>query len=160
MKKYLFTVILSAVFIFLIGSSAVEATAQSISLNGSIGAIKRGGAGKGAVVLNIPDGLHVNSNRPDNEYSIPTSVKVGSNAAGVKLSAVSYPRGQNRKFSFSDNPINVYEGRAVFGFNVTVPQNFKGNVVKIRAVVRYQACTDEVCYAPKTQEITLTAKVK
>jgi len=43
---------------------------------------------------------------------------------------------------------------------VTVPRNYRGKTVSVRAVVRYQACTDEVCYSPKTQTINLTAQVK
>jgi hypothetical protein len=152
MKKIIFTSFLFAFILFFAG----DASAQSVS--GSIGTVKRGGSSKGTVVLSIPGGLHVNSSRPNSQYAIPTSVRV--TGAGVKLSAVSYPRGRNRKFSFSEDTINVYEGRAVFGFTITVPENFKGNVVRVRAVVRYQACTDEVCYPPKTREVTLTANVR
>jgi hypothetical protein len=76
------------------------------------------------------------------------------------VSAVSYPRGKNRKFQFSEDTLNVYEGTVSFGFNLTVPANFKGNTVRVRAVVRFQACTEEVCYPPKSQEVTLTARVK
>lgn len=154
MCKFLFTAIFCTVFVLLIGST-LEANAQSVS--GSIGAIKRGGLAKGAIVLSIPDGLHVNSNRPNSRYAIPTTVKLSG--AGIKLSSVGYPRGRNRKFSFSEDALNVYEGRAVFGFTVNIPQNYKGTVIKIRAVVRYQACTDEFCFSPKTQEITLTARI-
>jgi DsbC/DsbD-like thiol-disulfide interchange protein len=153
MKKLLFG--LSIAFIFLAGG-LVEATAQTIS--GSISTVKRGGSTKGAIVLSVPGGLHVNSSRPNSQYAIPTVVRVS--AVGAKVGAVSYPRGKNRKFSFSEDTINVYEGNTSFGFNLTIPANFKGNVVKVRAVVRYQACTDEVCYPPKNKEITLTAKVQ
>jgi len=152
MNKLLFG--LFTAFIFL-ASGLVEANAQTIS--GSIGAVKRGGATKGTIVMSVPGGLHVNSSRPNSEYAIPTVVRVS--AVGAKVSAVNYPRGKNRKFAFSEDAINVYEGRTAFGFNLTVPANFKGNVVKVRAVVRYQACTDEVCYPPKSKEVTLTAKV-
>lgn len=153
MKKLLLA--LFTAFIFTAGAF-LEADAQTVS--GSIGAVKRGGATKGSVVLSIPGGLHVNSNRPNSQYAIPTVVRLS--AVGAKVGAVGYPRGVNRKFGFSEDTINVYEGRTAFSFNLTVPANFKGNVVKIRAVVRYQACTDEVCYPPKSKEITLTAKVQ
>lgn len=153
MKKLLFG--LFTAFIFIAGG-LVEADAQTIS--GSIGTVKRGGSAKGTILMSIPGGLHVNSNRPNSQYAIPTVVKVS--AVGAKVGAVSYPRGKNRKFGFSEDTINVYEGRTSFGFNLTVPANFKGNVVKVRAVVRYQACTDEVCYPPKSKEVTLTAKVQ
>jgi DsbC/DsbD-like thiol-disulfide interchange protein len=155
MKKLLFGLFLSAAFIFSAGSFN-QTNAQTVS--GSIGSVKRGGSTKGTIVMSIPGGLHVNSNRPNSEYAIPTVVRVS--AVGAKIGGVSYPRGKNRKFGFSEDTLNVYEGRAAFGFNLTVPANFKGNVVKIRAVVRYQACTDEVCYPPKNKEITLTARVQ
>ncbi len=155
MKKLLFNAILSLAFVFLAGNF-VETNAQTF--NGSIGAVKRGGAVKGRIVMNIPNGLHVNSSRPNTEYAIPTSVNLS--ASGVKIGTVMYPRGTNRKFEFSDDTLNVYENRAVFNFNVAVPANFKGNTVKVRAVVRYQACTEQVCYPPKNKEITLTARVR
>lgn len=155
MKKTLYGTFLSLALIFIAGG-LLETNAQDIS--GSIGAIKRGGSGKGTIVMSIPGGLHVNSSRPNSEYAIPTSVKIS--AVGAKVGGVSFPRGRNRKFAFSEDTLNVYEGRTVFGFNVTVPASYKGNTVKIRAVVRYQACTDEVCYPPKTREITLTAQVR
>ena len=155
MKKYLFTAVLSLVFVFALGSFA---KAQTVGINGSIGAVKRGGSTRGTIVMNVPAGLHANSNRPGNEYSIPTVVKVS--AAGARVGGVSYPRGKSRKFAFSEDALNVYEGRAAFGFNLTVPAKYKGNTVKVRATIRYQTCSDQVCYPPKTQEITLTAQVK
>jgi thiol:disulfide interchange protein len=154
MKKLLSIALLSLGLFFSAGISAVSAQ----TVGGSIGTVSRGGSVKGTVTLDIPGGLHVNSNRPNSQYAIPTTVKLS--AVGAKLSAVSYPRGRNRKFQFSENAINVYEGTAAFSFNLTVPANFKGNVVKVRAVVRYQACTEEVCYPPRNKEITLTARVR
>jgi DsbC/DsbD-like thiol-disulfide interchange protein len=151
MKKFIFT---GLFFIFALFFVA-ETNAQTIS--GTLPAVKRGGTTKGTIVMSIPGGLHVNSYRPNSEYAIPTIVRI--TGAGLKFGAVNYPRGKNRKFGFSEDSINVYEGRTTFTFNVTVPANFKGNTIKIRAVVRYQACTDEVCYPPKSKEITLTARV-
>ena len=137
---------------------SVFATAQSVSGKIGNGSVVKGIAARATVTLNIPGGLHVNSSRPGSEYAIPTTVTARS--AGVKVSGVSYPRGRNRKFSFSENTINVYEGRATFSFNVTVPATFRGKTVSVNVAVRYQACTDEVCYAPKTKNVTLTAQVK
>jgi Disulphide bond corrector protein DsbC len=154
MKK----IITSAIFTFAFLFAANSANAQSF--NGSIGngTVTRGGSARGTIVMSIPGGLHVNSFRPNSEYAIPTTVSVS--AAGVKVGTVMYPRGKSQRFQFSEDVINVYDGRTVFNFNINVPKNFKGDTVRVRAVVRYQACTDEVCYPPKNKEITLTAKVK
>ena len=136
---------------------AVAANAQTITGSIAGGSVTRGKAARATVVLSIPGGLHVNSSRPASEYSVATVVRASS--SGAKIGAVSYPRGKNRKFSFSEVPINVYEGRTSFSFNVTVPASYKGKSISVRVAVKYQACTDEVCYQPKTKEITLTAKV-
>lgn len=157
MKKFFFTAILSLVFVFIAGSFA-EISAQKIGVTGTIGTVKRGGSVRGNVVLDIPGGLHVNSNRPNSEYAIPTTVRLS--ASGGKAGSAIYPRGKNRKFNFSDEVINVYEGRTTIDFNLNVPTNYRGNTVNVRAVVKYQACTDEVCYPPKTQTINLTARVR
>ena len=157
MNKYFYATILSLVFVFLIGGSSA-ANAQTVNVTGSVGAVKRGGSVKGSVVLNIPGGLHVNSNRPNSEYAIPTTVRL--TATGGKVGGAIYPRGKNRKFSFSDETINVYEGRTTISFNLNVPASYRGKTVNVRAVVRYQACTDEVCYAPKSQTLNLTAQVR
>lgn len=155
MKKSFYAAVLSLAFIFLIG---VSANAQTVPVRGNLGAVTRGGTTRGSIVLAIPGGLHVNSNRPNSQYAIPTSVRLSS--TGAKVGGAIYPRGRNRKFPFSEDTLNVYEGRTTINFNVTVPKNFRGNSITVRAVVRYQACTDEVCYSPKTETVNLTARVK
>ncbi len=152
MKKYLYIGLFFAIGFLFIG----EANAQTVS--GSLNTASKGKTVRGYVVLNIPKGLHVNSYNPKSEYAIPTRVSVSG--AGVNAFGVTYPPGKMRKFAFSDEPISVYEGRAVFGFKVTVPKNFRGNTVRVKADVRYQACTNEVCYAPKTKSVWITARVR
>lgn len=152
MKKLLFTAfILTSAF-------ALQASAQTVSGSIAKGTVSKGTTVRGGIVLKIPAGLHVNSYKPDNEYAIPTRVTV--TGSGVSAFGVTYPPGKKRKFGFSDQPISVYEGSAYFGFKVTVPKNFSGKTVRVKASVRYQACTDEVCYAPKTQTIWITARVR
>ncbi|MEO5860442.1 MAG: protein-disulfide reductase DsbD domain-containing protein [Pyrinomonadaceae bacterium] len=144
----------------LLGSLLFAAAANAQDVTGSItgSAISKGKSARGTVVLTIPGGLHVNSAKPGNRYQIPTAVRLS--ATGAKVSAPTYPRGTNRKFQFSDTVINVYEGTVRFPFTVTVPAGFRGNTVSVRAVVKFQACTDEVCYAPRSKEITITARVR
>ena len=132
--------------------------AQSVSGSIGNGTITRGTPTKARVVLSIPGGLHANSSRAGGEYAIPTSVRATS-SGGVKIGAITYPRGTNKKFEFSDKPLNVYEGRVTFPFNVTVPSTFRGRTVTVNVTVKYQACTNEVCYSPKTKSLTLKATV-
>ena len=154
MKRSVFLAIL---FVSLCVVSTREAGAQTVTGSIGNGSVTRGAKTRGSIVMTIPGGLHVNSSRPSSEYAIPTVVSV--RGSGVKVTGVTYPRGRNRTFQFSQNPINVYEGRVNFPFSVTVPAGFRGKTIKLNATVRYQACTDEVCYPPKTKNVTLTARV-
>jgi DsbC/DsbD-like thiol-disulfide interchange protein len=154
-KSFSFSI---AVFAFLTFAGVFVSNAQTITGSIGNGTVSRGSGTRATIVMNIPGGLHVNSSRPRSQYAIPTSVRVSG--TGVKVSAVNYPSGRNRKFQFSEDAINVYEGRVTFPFTVTVPANFRGNTVRVRATVHYQACTEEVCYPPRTKEITLTAKIR
>ena len=131
--------------------------AQSVSGSIANGTVTRGTAARATVVLSIPAGLHTNSSRPGGEYAIATTVRATSN--GAKIGGVSYPAGRNKKFEFSEKPLNVYEGRVTFRFNVTTPTTFRGRMITVNVTVRYQACTNEVCYSPKSKTITLKATV-
>ena len=157
MNKKIFIGLFFFVALFFVGSASAQTVSGSIAGK----SIKRGGTARATVYLNIPGDLHTNSFRPTSENLIATSVRV--TAPGLKIGPVSYPRGKNKKFAFqeaSDRPLNVYEGRVAFGFNITVPANYKGNTIRVRAVVRSQACNDEVCFPPKNQEVILTANVR
>ena len=134
------------------------ASVNAQTVTGSIGngTFTPGKAVRAVVVLSLPGGLHANSHNPGGEYAVPTSVR--ATASGVRIGSVSYPRGHDRKFEFSENPINVYEGRTTFGFNITVPATYRGKSLKVNVTVKYQACTNEVCYPPKSKQITLTAR--
>src|SRR5258707_15269720 len=108
-----------------------------------------------AIVIDIPGGYHVNANRPLGKYAIPTALKIEA-PRGVTVGPVSYPRAIVRKLKAGNNePLAVYEGRALLRFNVTVPADYKGNEVVVKARLRYQSCNDEVCYPPKNQDLDL-----
>jgi DsbC/DsbD-like thiol-disulfide interchange protein len=100
----------------------------------------------------------VNSNRPGSEYLIPTVVTLSAN--GARVGRAAYPRGTDRKFKFTTKTLNVYEGSVRFPFRLTVPRNYRGKSVTVTAVVDFQACSEEVCYAPRKETITIEAAVR
>lgn len=146
--------------LLLVLSTGFALSAQTIGVNikSDKSTVVLGTEASGTVTLSIPKVLHINSNRPRDEYLIPTSVSFRSNQ--VKIGKISYPRGANRKFGFSPKPLNVYEGTVRIRFRYKVPQNLRSQVITISAVVAYQACTDEVCYPPQKKNLILRIPVK
>lgn len=153
MKK----LIVTSLFLFIV-FFAVRIQAQTVSGSLSKNIVKRGTTINGKIVLEIPDELHVNSSIPENEFTIPTTVKLSGN--GIRITKLKYPKGIDKKFEFSETPINIYEKRVEMNFSFFVPRTFKGRIVKIRAVVGFQPCSTEVCYPQKKQTVILTATIR
>ncbi|HEX8920686.1 MAG TPA: protein-disulfide reductase DsbD domain-containing protein, partial [Pyrinomonadaceae bacterium] len=129
--------------------AATRRLAQSpnIGVNGffSVDKAQRGRTIQAAVIVEIPSGFHINSNRPLAKFLIPTALKIEA-PGGIRVGPVSYPRALVRSFSFSPDKLSVYEGRAVLRFSFTVPATFSTGVTELRLRLKYQSCNDEACF--------------
>jgi hypothetical protein len=74
-----------------------HAQSPNIGINGfyAFDKAQRGRTLQAAVVIDIPSGYHINSNRPLAKFLIPTSLKVDAHG-GIKVGPVSYPRAMLR----------------------------------------------------------------
>ena len=116
---------------------------------------QRGRTIQAAIVIDIPSGYHVNANRPLNKYSIPTSLKV-EGPRGITIGPTVYPRAVVRKLKAVNNePLAVYESRAILRFNVTVSANYQEGSADLKARLKFQSCNDEVCFPPKTRVVNM-----
>src|SRR5437764_14631075 len=81
---------------------ALAAQSSAIGVNGffSVDPAQQGSTFQAAIVLDITDGIHVNSNRPLGKYAIPTSVKVSAQK-WLKVTTVTYHQGTLLKLSLS-----------------------------------------------------------
>jgi len=142
----------------------LAAQANNVGVNGyfSVDPAQQGSTFQAAIVFDIPEGMHVNSNRPLGKYAIATSIKVEA-PRGLRVTPVAYPAGKVRSFKFGDGSpeekLAVYEGSAVARFSVSVPAGYAQGVAHVRASVRFQACNDEVCFPPATRELDLAIAI-
>ena len=137
--------------------AAAPVQSSNVGVDGfySVNKAQRGRTIQAAIVLDIPNGYHVNANRPLGKYAVPTTVKIEA-PRGVRVSPVIFPRATVRRPKFSQGEqLALYEGRAVIRFNVTIPADYEQGVTELRARVYFQSCTDEVCFPPATRNLTL-----
>jgi hypothetical protein len=139
--------------------ATLAAAQPSIGVNGFFATDKaqRGRTVQAAVVMEIPRDFHVNGNKPLGKYAVPTTLKIEAN--GIRVGPVLYPRATVRSFSFSQEKLAVYEGRVVMRFNITIPSGFEQGVTELRVRLRYQSCTNEVCFPPQSRDISMPIAV-
>jgi DsbC/DsbD-like thiol-disulfide interchange protein len=146
--------------------SSVSARAlqgSNVAVNGffSVDPANQGSSFRAAIVMEIPEGIHVNSNKPLGKYAIPTSIKIDS-PDGLSVTPVSFPAGTVRTFDFGGGQterLAVYEGRAIMRFNVNVAPDAPIGVARVRVKVRFQSCSDSVCYPPATRDLSLAIAI-
>ena len=154
----LMTVLLLPVSLY---STPAPQTAADVQVSGAIkpDKVKKSKTTQGTVMLDIPASLHVQSNKPADKYLVPTKLELEA-PQGIKLGPVIYPRAIVRKLKFSKTALTVYEGRALFRFNVTVPANYSGSSGEIKGKIRFQACNEDACFPPLTREVKMWLNVE
>jgi len=102
---------------------------------------------KGLVVVELSLGpkWHVNGHTPLEEFLVPTDVTL-TTSSGHRL-PVTYPKGELKRFAFSDAPLSVYAGTVRFEAELLVPPDARSPIA-LAGEVSYQACTDEQCFPP------------
>jgi thiol:disulfide interchange protein DsbD len=105
-----------------------------------------------AVVFKIRPGFHVNAREKSADYLIATDLRAEM-PAGFQGGSVAYPKGQLHNFTFSKNPLNVYEGTVTLRMPVTALANAPVGSQQIRLKLRYQACSTTVCLPPVTLDL-------
>lgn len=107
----------------------------------------------------IEPGWHINGNKPNEAFLIPTAVHFNL-PAGVLVDTVTYPRADRRSFAFAPGKeLLVYEGKVGMTTALTVAGDFPDRQARIEAKLRYQACNDTTCLSPTTVTTELVVAV-
>lgn len=136
-------------------------SSSEVKVSGSISPdkIKKGQTVRANVVMEIPQGLHVQSSKPLDKFLIATKLEVET-PSGMTVGPIVYPRALMRSLKFSKSKVAVYEGRTSIRFPVRVPPNYSGGSGEIRGKLRFQACNDESCFPPVTREVKMWVNVE
>lgn len=113
---------------------------------------------KVAVLATVSPGYHINDHKPTLDYLIPTELKLEP-LKQISVKDVVYPKGEPRKFGFSDGPLSVYEGKVTIGALLEVARAVPPGAYTLKGKFAYQACNDHACLPPASVPLTLTLKV-
>lgn len=111
-----------------------------------------------AVRVTLPEGFHVNSNKPRDPALIPIVLTVDP-PESISVAEIVYPMPTDLVQQGVPEPLAVYEREFAIGVRLEVPPGTPSGNVVVPARLRYQACDDKVCYIPATAATSWTLRV-
>jgi hypothetical protein len=121
--------------------------------------IKAGGSAEASVKLTIAGGYHINANPPSFSYLKATELQIEPNE-GITPGKPVYPASVTKKFSFSKDPLAVYEGETTIKLPLNAASNAKQGGQTLKGRLRVQPCDEEACYPPRTIETSIPVTIK
>ena len=116
-----------------------------------------GATGRLVVEATVPEGGHIEANRPPEPFLIPTVLEVDADA-GISVGPIAYPEPEERRFDWSSIALHVLSGtfRMEAPVEVTAPEGGQAIVARLR----YQACTQGACLPPNVQTVVVGIPVR
>lgn len=110
------------------------------------------------VSMRIRSGYHTNANKPSEDYLIGTSLKL-TPPAGVTISRIAYPAAKYHKFSFSEQPLAVYDGTVKITVVGYADRGAAPGPITLPGKLTFQACNDEQCLPPSTVDVSIPVEI-
>lgn len=115
---------------------------------------KRGETFTVKVGLTVLAGFHVHSNKPNDEYLIPT--RLTWQTEGLDVVSVEYPKAKLEQAEFSKKPLAVYDGKFDIVTTFKSKPGAAPGIGMATGKLRYQSCNDRMCFPPKTMDVKLS----
>lgn len=147
--------------LFMWQSNFAQEDNVKITTNNKSVTVKQGESVSVDLSIVVNSGWHINSNKPNDEFLIPSEISAKAN--GIKLVSVKYPAPHEIKLAFSEELVSVYEATQTAKLNFTVAENSPIGKQKVLITLDYQACNDVSCQPPNSTttefEIEILANV-
>lgn len=122
-------------------------------------AAARGAAVEARIPVTVDAGFHVNSNHPSEDYLIPLKLTWTSMGA-LEGGEVTYPAPAMEKYEFSPQPLSVFSGAFSLTARFKVAASAPPGPGVATGKLRYQACSSNTCYPPKTADVNVAYQVQ
>jgi thiol:disulfide interchange protein len=129
-----------------------------LSLEPATVEVTPGGKARAAINVQLPEGFHMNSDKPREENLIPITVSMEAVPA-VSGATAAFPESIDLKQEGAALPLRVFEREFAIGLEVGVAADAAAGAYQLPLRVRYQACDEKQCYLPITAPLELSLSV-
>jgi hypothetical protein len=107
----------------------------------------------------VARGYHINSNQPQSDLLLPTTVKLDP-PTDILAGKIIYPAGQDLTFPFApDEKLNVYTGDFTVSALIRAARTMPAGRYRVRGTLKYQACDDKACYPPAQTPLAFDVQI-
>ena len=110
------------------------------------------------VVFQVKQGLHIQSNNPENENVIPTKV-VMEWPSGVEAFDPIFPSSEKLVLEGTDEALHVYSKE----FEIKMAVSYQDDTLKgsytVPGKITYQACDDKRCFYPRDYQFSINMEL-
>lgn len=111
-----------------------------------------------ALEVQLPEGVHVQADKPRDPLLIPTVLTIDA-PAGVAVREIAYPETTNFTQAGQSEPLAVFDQRFVIGARLALDRSLAPGDLVVPARLRYQACNASTCFAPLRDDTRWTLRI-
>ncbi len=112
---------------------------------------------KVAIKVLVDSGWHINSDKPHEDFLIPSQFSVDTSK--FKLGKVAYPKARDLKLEISETPLSVWESEVYVAALVKAPDNLTPGKYTLPVYLDYQACNNMTCMPPNTVKDSIIVEI-
>lgn len=135
-------------------------TADWLTLRASVepGHLMPGQRGTVVIRAEIPPGSHIEARKPPAPFLVPTQLSFDADPDLI-IGPVRYPSASEKVLDWNAAPLRVYSGTVQFEAPVQVAPYAKDGLRRLRALLRYQGCTQQSCLMPTSQAVSVELEI-
>ena len=120
--------------------------------------VRAGTTVRAALAVVLPDGYHVQSNKPRDPLLIATELTLDA-PDGLQVEELVFPAATDFVQEGLDEPLLVFDREFVIGVRLGLAGRLPPGELVVPGRLRYQACDNKMCYAPSTVPVEWMLKV-
>jgi hypothetical protein len=111
--------------------------------------IQAGKTGTITILINVKEGYHIQSNKTKDEFLIPTTIELENNKY-FKTGKAEFPTTKKFRLQGTEEDLDVFDNYIEIKIPLQTSTMVKKGNHSIRAKLKYQACDERTCLAPRT----------
>ena len=124
----------------------------------STSGVVKGSEFSAALVVNLHEPWHINSNQPLDEFTIGTEVRVDESDQ-YKISNVIFPDHEIIKNEALNKQLALFSGETVINLQGKLSAKASADTIFVTGNLYYQGCNDATCLAPREKPFTIAIPV-